>query len=324
MWRFVLLLLLLPSGAWAQPKTAIQAVLSERDRAFGARDATAYLAVCTTDYLHTDTEQNQVPTDKLKAALQKQLTGSKTAEQKTQIDSFKLDSGAALVETYESVKLLSLSHEWLEITTVGYRRCRYRFVSEAGKWQLSRARVLEETFKDTPRLLDNPGLGELEKRVKSPEARAIVRLIFPALTELGVAEERKDFALFGLHLAPDFTLIRLGKAPESRQSYIEKMTQAHEFISGEQVRYYLKSAELQENGDLLLDLEQSLRYTLKLPDEPLETDLLIANLVLTWTKLGDRWLLKRWENFTADGFENGERMDFIQKEKNIKKSPKSQ
>jgi ketosteroid isomerase-like protein len=324
MWRFVLLLLLLPSGAWAQPKTAIQAVLMERDLAFGARDATAYLAACATDYVHTDTEQNQVPTDKLKTALQKLLTSAKTAEQKTQIDSFKFEPGVALVETYERVKLLSLSHEWLEITTEGYRRCRYRFVSVGGKWQLSRTRVLEETLKDTPRLLDNPGLGELEKRVPAPEARSIVRLLFPTLTELGQAEERKDFALYASYLAPDFAFIRLGKDPETRQSHTEKMARAYEYMSGVQVRYYLKGAELQENGELLLDVEESTRYNLKLPDEPLEKNLIIINTTLTWTKLGERWLLKRWESFTADGYENEERVDFIQKEKNIKKHSKSQ
>ena len=327
--RTVFLLLSLATGAWAQKKPttlpvspaklAITAILAERDRAFSARDATAYFALCTSDYVHQDTLEDTIPLEKLRSELQKQLTAAKTAEQKTQIDSFKLDGSAAVVETYENVKLLSYAHEWLEITSTGYRRCRYRFVPEGKTWHLARARVLEETRKDKPRLLENPGITELERRVKSPEAQAIVRKIFPLLSELALAEEQKDFRLFQSHLAPNFALIRLGKDPETRQSYTEKMTLAHEFISGEQIRYYLSGAELQENGELTLEIEQTMHYTLKLPDEPAEENLIITNLVLSWVKIGEVWYLKRWENFTAEGFENGERVDFIQKEKNKKK-----
>lgn len=335
MWRVAFLLLFLCGSTWAQKKpaapapppasaaarTAILAVLAERDRAFAARDAAAYFAVCTPDYVHTDTLQDVIPTEKVKSALQQELTTAKTAEQKTQLDSFKLESGAALVETYEAIRLQSYSHTWLEITKTGYHRCRYRFVQDGAKWRLARTRIIEETAQEKPRLLEAVGLSELETRVKSPEAQTVVKLVFPFLEELASAEERQDFKLFQDRLAPEFNLIRLGKAPEERQSYLEKMAKGHEFISNERVRYYLMGAELQENGDLILDLEQALRYTVKLPDEPAEEHLTIVNLVLTWTKAPGIWCIKRWEHFTVDGFENGERVDFVQKEKNPK-SPK--
>ncbi len=333
LWRVILLWFLLcgslAESAWAQKKpatppisparAAIAAVLAERDRAFAARDATAYFALCTADYVHQDALEDTFPLDKLRTELQKQLTAAKTAEQKTQIDSFKLDGTAAVVETYENVKLLSYAHEWLEITGTGYRRCRYRFILDTGKWRLARTRVLEETLTEKPRLLESPGLTDLEKRVKSPEVQAIVRKIYPLLEELATAEERHDFKIFQQRLAPDFAFIRLGKDPETRQSYIEKETLAHQFISGDQVRYYLMGAELQENGDLTLEVEQATRYTITLPDEVPEKNLIILSLVLTWTKLADSWYIKRWEHFTAEGFENDTRVDFVQKEKNKKK-----
>ncbi|MBB6050573.1 hypothetical protein [Armatimonas rosea] len=335
MWRLAILLLFLSSSAWAQKKpapppssastaarTAILAVLAERDRAFGARDTTAYLAVCTPDYVHTDTLQDVVPTETLKAALQKQLSAAKTAEQKTQLDSLKLESGAALVETYETLRLVTIAHEWLEITGVGYRRCRYRFVQDSKGWRLARARVIEESLTEKPRLLAPPGLSELERRVKAPAAQEIVKRLFPTLEELAAAEERKDFRLFQDHLAPEFAFIRLGKDPESRQTYLEKMSQGHEYVSNEQVRYYLTGAELQESGELVLEVEQSLRFTLKLPDEPAEDHLTIASLVLTWTKAPGLWCLRRWESFTVEGFENGERVDYVQKEKTPKSAKK--
>ncbi len=339
MWRVVFLLLLLCGSAWAQkkpapspasqssPRAVLDAVLAERDRAFGARDATAYLAVCTADYVHTDSQQDVIPTETLRNVLQKQLTAAKTAEQKTQIDSLKLEAGAATVETYENLRLLTYSHTWLEITGTGYRRCRYRFVQESGKWRLARTRVIEETLQEKPRLLDPPGLSELEARVKSPEAQAAVRLVFPILEELSGAEERQDFRLFQDHLAPDFAFIRLGKDPEPRQSYLEKMEKGHEFISNERVRYYLVGAELQANGELTLEVEQALRYTLKPPSSPSESHVTIVNLVLTWTRAPGAWCVRRWEHFTVDGFENGERVDFIQKEKNpsrLKKTASNQ
>ena len=62
--RTLFLLLSLATGAWAQKKpatpptspakAAITAALAERDRAFAARDATAYFALCTADYVHQD------------------------------------------------------------------------------------------------------------------------------------------------------------------------------------------------------------------------------------------------------------------------------
>jgi hypothetical protein len=336
MWRVAILLLFLSNSAWAQKKpvppppssastaarTAILAVLAERDRAFGARDATAYLAACTPDYVHTNTLQDVVPTETLKTTLQKQLSAAKTTEQKTQLDSLKLESGAALVETYETVRLLTVVHEWLEITGVGYRRCRYRFVQDSGGWHLARARVIEESLTEKPRLLPTPSLSELERRVKAPAAQDVVKLLFPTLEELAAAEEHKDFRLFQGHLAPEFAFIRLGKDPESRQTYLEKMSKGHEFVSNEQVRYYLTGAELQENGELVLEVEQSLRFTLKLPDEPAEDHLTIASLVLTWTKAPGLWCLRRWESFTVEGFENGERVDYVQKEKTPKSAKK--
>lgn len=337
MQRLAFLLLFLSGGAWAQKKSAgvqkksappassaparaaIQALLAERDRAFGARDAAAYLAPCTLDYVHTDTLQDTIAKDRLQQSLQEQLQAAKTATQQTQIDKFQLESGAALVETYETVRLLSYSHTWLEITGTGYRRCRYRFVHVGGTWRLARTRVLEEVLNEKPRLLDPPGLSELESRVKSPEARAIVRTVFPLLDELALAEQQKDFRRFQDHLAPDFVFIRLGKEPESRESYLEKLALSHAFISGEQVRYYLVGAELQESGELQLEVEQTLRYTIKPPEGAEESHLTILNLVLTWTKAPGIWNIRRWEHFTVDGFEDGERVDFVQKRKN---SPK--
>ena len=330
--------LLLPcGGAWAQKKVtpppspsptlasaraAIQALLTERDKAFGARDAAAYLTSCTTDYVHTDTHQDTIPFEKLRTELQKTLTVAKTAEQKTQLDSFKLEDGAALVETYESLKLFTVSHEWLEITTTGYRRCRYRFVSEGGtKWKLARTRVIEEPLTETPRLRESPGLSELEKRVKAPATQAAVQEIFPLLLELAVGEEQKDFRIFGTRLAPDFVFIRLGKDPEERKPFVEKMTLAHQYIHNERVRYYLVGTEQQENGDVVLDVEQALRFTLEIPEEEKEETLIIVNLSLTWTRSSGAWYLKRHEYFTADGFTNNERDDFVQKQKNKKKEP---
>uniref|UniRef100_UPI003753CD10 hypothetical protein n=1 Tax=Armatimonas sp. TaxID=1872638 RepID=UPI003753CD10 len=75
------------------------------------------------------------------------------------------------------------------------------------------------------------------------------------------------------------------------------------------------------NGDVVLDVEQALRFTLEIPEEEKEETLIIVNLSLTWTRSSGVWYLKRHEYFTADGFTNNERDDFVQKQKNKKKEP---
>lgn len=318
--------LLFPPCAWAQKsdtqaKAAISAVLAERDRAFQAKRADAYFACCTPDYAHLDPQEDPIALKLLQANLQKQLTGAKTAEQTTSIDTFRLEGDAAVVETYEKIKLVTLLHEWLEVTTSGYKRCRYRFVLQEGSWHLGRTRVREETLEDTPRLLEPSaplGLGELDTRVKDPAAREATRAVFPLLRDLTSAEEQKDFRTFLALLAPDFSWIRLGKDPEDRTFYANKMALAHEFIQNERVRYYLVDAKLKENGDLLLDVQQGMRFTLKLPEKDPVENVMIVNLQLVWTHSPGSWLLRRHETFTIEGFENNKRVDFIQKEKSGK------
>lgn len=78
-----------------------------------------------------------------------------------------------------------------------------------------------------------------KKPVPSPPSSASVAARTAILTDT----LQKDFRLFQDHLAPEFAFMRLGKTPESRQTYLKKMSKVHEHVSNEQVCYYLVQKE---------------------------------------------------------------------------------